>query len=63
LYHLADKAIMSRFEFAKYIAKEHGFDQNLVEGIDFNSLPLLEKRALNSSLNVDAFNKAFGITR
>ena len=59
LYHLADKNIMSRYEFAQSIAKEYNFDQNLIEGIDFNSLSLLEKRALNSSLNVDKFNKTF----
>ncbi|MEW6087946.1 MAG: SDR family oxidoreductase [bacterium] len=59
LYHLADKNIISRFEFAKNIAKEYNFNQCLIERIDFNSLPLLEKRALNSSLNVEKFHKTF----
>jgi dTDP-4-dehydrorhamnose reductase len=61
LYHLADKTIMSRYEFAQGIARDHGFDQNLIEAIDFNTLLLLEKRALNSSLNVEMFNKTLGL--
>jgi dTDP-4-dehydrorhamnose reductase len=57
VYHLADKTIMSRYEFALRIAAEHHFERDLIEKIDFNSLGLPEKRALNSSLNVDKFNK------
>jgi dTDP-4-dehydrorhamnose reductase len=62
LYHLADKTIMSRYEFACAIAKEYGYDPALVESIDFNSLPCIEKRALNSSLNVTKINKALCLT-
>jgi len=57
VYHLADKNIMSRYEFARGIAEEYGFDQGLIDRIDFNSLCFQEKRALNSSLNVDKFSK------
>ena len=53
LYHLADKVIMSRYEFARTIAGKYGFDPALIESVDFNSLPCKEKRALNSSLNVE----------
>ena len=59
IYHLADKAVMSRYEFARQIAEEFNFEQDLIEKIDFNSLGFLEKRALNSSLNVDKFSKTF----
>ena len=62
LYHLADKTIMSRYEFACAIAKEYGYDPALVESIDFNSLPCIEKRALNSSLNVTKINKTLCLT-
>jgi len=56
LYHLADKAVMSRYEFAHRIAEEYGFDPGLIVSVDFNDLPCLEKRALNSSLNVEKIN-------
>lgn len=53
LYHLAEQKIMSRYDFALSIAEEYGFDKNLIERIDFNTLGVIEKRALNSSLNVE----------
>jgi len=56
LYHIADSKVMSRYDFAISIANEFGFDKKLIEPIDMNKLPLLEKRALNSSLDV---KKAF----
>lgn len=57
LYHLADKNIMSRYDFAQSVASEYEFDKNLIEKIDFALLTVPEKRALNSSLNVDKFTK------
>jgi dTDP-4-dehydrorhamnose reductase len=57
LYHLANKAVMSRYEFAYRIAKEHNFDPALIQPIDFNKLGCLEKRSLNSSLNVEKMNE------
>jgi len=57
VYHLADKQIMSRYDFARSIAEEFGLDEDLIEKVDFNRLPVLEKRALNSSLNIDKFAK------
>ncbi len=62
LYHLADEKIMSRYECACAIAKEYGYDPALVESIDFNSLSCIEKRALNSSLNVTKINKTLCLT-
>jgi dTDP-4-dehydrorhamnose reductase len=59
VYHLADRNIMSRYDFAQSVAEEFGFDKNLIEKIDFNSLHFLEKRALNSSLNVEKFMNTF----
>ena len=52
LYHLADKAVMSRCEFTSAVAEKYGFDPSLIESVDFNSLPCKEQRALNSSLDV-----------
>jgi dTDP-4-dehydrorhamnose reductase len=57
LYHLADKTIMSRYDFACAIAKEYDFDHALIQPIDFNELGCLEKRSLNSSLNVEKINE------
>lgn len=51
LYHLAEDKIMSRYEFALNLAEEYRFDKKLIEPVDFNTLNLIEKRALNSSLN------------
>lgn len=53
LYHLANSAVMSRYDFALSIAKEYGFDKNLIIPVDIRILPFLEKRPLNTSLNVE----------
>ncbi len=51
LYHLAKNKVMSRYDFALSLAEEHGFSKELIKPVDFNTLNLVEKRALNSSLN------------
>jgi len=62
LYHLAGKNIMSRYDFAIAAAKEFALDQTLIEAVDMNKIPLLEKRALNSTLNVRKFFTAFELS-
>lgn len=57
LYHLANSKIMSRYDFALSIANEYGFDKNLIIPVDIRALSLLEKRPLNSSLNVKKIAK------
>ncbi len=52
LYHLANPAIMSRYDFGLSIANEYGFSKDLIEPIDIRTLPLIDKRPLNTSLNV-----------
>lgn len=52
VYHLADERIMSRYDFALLIANEYGFDISLVEPVDLNIFPFIERRTLDSSLNV-----------
>lgn len=52
LYHLANPIVMSRYDFVSSIANEYGFNKDLVEPIDIRSLPLIEKRSLNTSLDV-----------
>ncbi len=58
LYHLADPKIMSRYEFVLSIASEYGFDKDLIEPIDIRTLGLIEKRPLDTSLNVKKINEA-----
>lgn len=60
LYHLADHIIMSRYDFALSVANECGFNKDLVEPIDIQDLPLIEKRPLNTSLDVRKISEAIG---
>ena len=57
IFHLADKRVMSRYDFILSIADEMGFDRGQVEAIDINGLELMEKRPLNTSLNVEKINR------
>jgi dTDP-4-dehydrorhamnose reductase len=60
LYHLAQPHIMSSYDFVVATAKEYGFPDSLVEPVSFSSYAMLEKRALNSSLNVDKIHRKLG---
>lgn len=62
LYHLAEPAVMSRYDFARRVAEECGFEQALIEPIDFRSLSTIEKRGLDTSLNVEKINKMLDLT-
>ena len=57
LYHLANHMIVSRYDFALSVANEYGFNRDLIEPIDIHGLPLIEKRPLNTSLNVKKISK------
>jgi len=58
VYHLASPTIMSRYDFALSIACEYGFNKDLIEPIDIRFFPLIEKRPLNTSLNVKKISAA-----
>jgi dTDP-4-dehydrorhamnose reductase len=60
-YHLAEKVIMSRYEFALSIARSHGFDTELVESIDINLIGLKERRPLNTSLDVTKLSRELSL--
>lgn len=60
LYHLANHIIMSRYDFVLSVADEYGFDKNLIESVNVQDLPLIEKRPWNTSLNVKKISEAIG---
>lgn len=58
IYHLAQQRALSRFELAVEFAKSENLDQNLIERVDLMTVPVREKRALNSSLDVSKLESA-----
>lgn len=63
LYNLANHMIVSRYDFALSIAKEYGFDKDLIEPIDMHQLPFIEKRPLNTSLNVKKIKEVISLSK
>lgn len=52
LYHLADRRVRSRFDFAREVAAREGFDPDVVVPTEMNLLPVVDNRPINTSLNV-----------
>jgi len=52
IYHLAGATRVSRFEFAKEIAREFGLDENLIKPAKMSDMNWIAKRPRDSSLDV-----------
>ena len=52
IYHLAGATRVSRFEFAKEIAREFGLDENLIKPAKMSDMSWIAKRPRDSSLDV-----------
>ena len=52
IFHLAGATRVSRFEFAKEIAKEFGLDENLITPSRMDEINWIAKRSKDSSLDV-----------
>lgn len=50
IIHIAGER-MSRYDFAKTIAKKFGFDENLIEPITMRDIQFIARRPRDSSLN------------
>jgi dTDP-4-dehydrorhamnose reductase len=61
LFHVAQPLALSSYDFALSIAQEYGYAKELIEPVTFSEYKTLEKRALNSSLNVDKLFKALDL--
>ena len=62
LYHLADRRVLSRYEFACVLAREVGADVGLVRPVDIATLPIVENRPGNTSLKVTRLERCLGMT-
>ncbi len=58
IYHLAGATRVSRFEFAKEIAKEFGLDENLIKPAKMSDMNWIAKRPRDSSLDVSKAMKS-----
>lgn len=61
LYHLADRRVRSRFEFAREVATREGFDPAVVSPIEMRCLPIVDNLPVNTSLNVTRLEKDLNI--
>jgi len=61
IYHTAGSERISRYEFAKRIAKIFNLDSDLIEKITSHELMQKAKRPFDSSLNVEKIKKDFDI--
>jgi dTDP-4-dehydrorhamnose reductase len=52
-FHLAGATRLSRYEFAKSVAKAFDLDMNLIVPVSSGAIPWIAKRPRDSSLNVD----------
>lgn len=57
-YHCASEHVMSSYDFVCMVAREYGYPLTQVEPVTFAYYGMLEKRALNSSLNVEKIARA-----
>jgi len=58
MYHCAEARVMSSYDFVRMAAQEYGYPVTQVEAVTFDYYRMIEKRALNSSLNVEKLDRA-----
>ena len=61
IYHIVGSSCVSRFDFAKTVAKVFNFNENLVKPVSILSAKLKAKRPINPCLNNSKASKTFGI--
>ena len=61
IYHIVGSSCVSRFDFAKTVAKVFDFNENLVKPVSILSAKLKAKRPINPCLNNSKASKTFGI--
>ena len=61
IYHIVGSSCVSRFDFAKTVAKVFDFNENLVKPISVLSTKLKAQRPINPCLNNSKASKTFGI--
>ena len=61
IYHIVGSSCVSRFDFAKTVAKIFNFNENLVKPVSILSAKLKAKRPINPCLNNSKASKTFGI--
>ena len=61
IYHIVGSSCVSRFDFAKTVAKVFDFNENLVKPVSILSAKLKAQRPINPCLNNSKASKTFGI--
>ena len=61
IFHISGETCISRFEFAKSVAKIFGFNENFIIPVSFNSVEYKVPRPYNSCLKNDKIKEIFGI--
>ena len=61
IYHVVGSSCVSRFDFAKTVAKVFDFNENLVKPVSILSAKLKAQRPINPCLNNSKASKTFGI--
>ena len=61
IYHIVGSSCVSRFNFAKTVAKVFDFNENLVKPVSILSAKLKAQRPINPCLNNSKASKTFGI--
>ena len=61
IYHIAGSSCVSRFDFAKTVAKVFNFNENLVKPVSIVSSKLKAQRPVKPCLNNSKASKTFGI--
>lgn len=61
IFHISGETCISRFEFAKMVAKIFGFNENFIIPVSFNSVEHKVPRPYNSCLKNDKIKEIFGI--
>lgn len=60
IYHAVASEAISKYDFGVAVAKQFGFDADLIEPISINDGGLKVKRSLNLTLNTDKITKVLG---
>ena len=63
IYHWGDATLVSRYKFAKIIAKKYSLNNSLIIPISTKKLNQLAPRPLRSGLNSDKLANALGVVQ